>query len=343
MIERNVVRTFGACILLTLAGCATVSEWLPQPDTRVPGEYAGGNRFDGVGTEQEVIGDILIVIAGESDTLPQIARRFDVGYDEIVGANPEVDVWLPGAGTRVIVPLRFVLPDAPREGIVINVAARRLFYFPASSPGTVVTYPVGIGRDDWATPLGEAAVTDKLVDPTWYPPPSIRREHRAAGDPLPGIVPPGPENPLGRYALLLSMDGYLIHGTNKPGGVGMQVSHGCIRLYPEDIETLFADIALGTPVRIVDQPVLAGWRGVDLYVQSYADSVTAGQLETLVDAALVRGSPGRRLRHRASETLAAVNALRAVAVPLTRRLRTVEAVLRDAPVVDDNRQAARHD
>ncbi|NND60432.1 MAG: L,D-transpeptidase family protein [Gammaproteobacteria bacterium] len=264
---RSLLVVFAASLF---GGCAVVDGLLPQasPQYQVVDSAQPANRYSY--NDDDVVGDVRVVIATHEDTLPALARRYDVGYDEIVGANPGVDVWLPGAGTEIVLPTRFILPPGPREGIVINVAARRLFYYPVSEPGVVLTFPVGIGRDDWATPLGAATVVDKLVEPAWYPPASIRAEHAAKGDPLPAIVPPGPDNPLGRHALLLSMDGYLLHGTNKPAGVGMQVSHGCIRLYPEDIEGIFADLPLGTPVRIVDEPVLAGWRGEQLYMQRYA-------------------------------------------------------------------------
>jgi L,D-transpeptidase ErfK/SrfK len=146
----------------------------------------------------------------------------------------------------------------------------RLYYFPPPEPGippAVQTYPVSIGRMDWATPLGETKLVRKDRDPAWYPPESIREEHAAQGDPLPRVVPPGPDNPLGKYALRLEIPGYLIHGTNKAFGVGMRVSHGCIRMLPEDIAELFARIPVGTPVRIINQPVKAGWYGGDLYLE----------------------------------------------------------------------------
>ena len=272
----------------TLGGCAMLpefGEWQPAP-------AAGRTVRFVVDDVTDVIGDVQSVTAQHVDTLPMLARRYGLGFDEIVGANPGVDVWLPGDGTEIVLPTRFVLPDAPRQGIVINVAARRLFYFPADEPGVVITHPVGIGREDWATPLGSATVTTRLVDPAWYPPASIRAEHAAKGSPLPGVVGPGPDNPLGKHALLLSMPGYLIHGTNKPAGVGMRVSHGCIRLYPEDIAALFPDVAVGTPVRIVDQSVLAGWRGDRLFVQSYhaldGDPVAVADFDAPVEAALAR-------------------------------------------------------
>ena len=151
----------------------------------------------------------------------------------------------------------------------------RLYYFtteksaadPAAVTTAVTTYPIGIGAEGWATPFGEAKVTQKARDPVWYVPASVRKEHRERGDRLPAVVPPGPDNPLGAFAMTLSIPSYLIHGTNKPDGVGMRSSHGCIRLYPEDIEALFGRVPKGTPVRIVNQPLLAAWSDGQLYLE----------------------------------------------------------------------------
>ena len=215
-----------------------------------------------IASDQEVLGQLQKVVARHEDTLPDIGRMFDLGHDEIARANPDVDVWLPGAGTEILLPTQFVLPEAPREGLVLNVAAMRAYYFPprdARGRQLVYTHPIGIGRLGWATPLGSTSISAKAKDPSWYVPKSILREHEEEGDPLPPIVPPGPDNPLGRYALRLELPGYLIHGTNQPWGVGLRVSHGCIRLYPEDIEALFEMIPRKTPVHIVEQPYLVGW------------------------------------------------------------------------------------
>ncbi|MBI5612477.1 MAG: L,D-transpeptidase family protein [Gammaproteobacteria bacterium] len=228
----------------------------------------------------DVVGEIQTVVANEDDSLSDIARRFHIGYEEIVRANPDVDPWLPRAGTVVTVPTQYILPASPRTGIVLNVSELRLYYYPPAAAGarTVVTHPVSVGDMDWSTPLGLTQVAAKVARPTWYPPKSIRAEHAADGDPLPAAVPPGPDNPLGEYALRLGFDGYLIHGTNKPNGIGMRVTHGCVRLYPEDIEALFRSVPVGTPVRIVDQPYKAGWRDGVLLLEShppFADSKQA--------------------------------------------------------------------
>ena len=172
------------------------------------------------------------------DTLPDIARRFNLGYEEIARANPGVDPWVPGEGREIVLPTQFVLPAAPREGLVINLAQLRVFYFPKvkeGEPQTVITHPIGIGKVGWQTPEGSTKVTGKRTNPTWFPPASVRKEHKEAGDPLPSKVPPGPDNPLGAHMMTLGWPSYLIHGTNKPYGVGLRSSHGCIRFYPEDI------------------------------------------------------------------------------------------------------------
>jgi len=217
-----------------------------------------------------LIGGFQYTTAKEEDTLLDIARRHDVGQREIVVANPDVDRWLPRQGTRVFLPKRYILPDAPRNGLVLNIAEMRLYYYP---PGQewgarkVVTYPISIGRMDWTTPLGATRIVKKVKNPAWRPPVSIKKEHAAAGDPLPDVIPAGPDNPLGDYAMRLGIPGYLIHGTNKPLGVGMQVSHGCVRMLPEDIEQLFPEVNVGTTVYIVNQPIKIGWAVDTLYIE----------------------------------------------------------------------------
>lgn len=220
--------------------------------------------------EFNLVGAVQVVRARPEDTLLDIARREDVGQEAIILANPGVDRWLPGTDTAVTIPSLHLLPPKPYEGLVLNLPELRLYYFPQPRPdetGRVLTYPVSVGRMDWSTPLGVTKLTSKEKDPSWRPPESIRQEHAADGDPLPRIVPPGPDNPLGRHALRLGIPGYLIHGTNKVFGVGMRVSHGCIRMLPEDIEELYAAVPVGTQVRIINQPVKLGWHGGDLYLE----------------------------------------------------------------------------
>jgi len=181
----------------------------------------------------DVIGAVQTVSARHEETLLDIARAHGLGFDDIVRANPGVDPWVPGEGTQVTLPTRFVLPRAERRGLVLNLPEMRMYYFPVPAKGeapTVVTYPVSIGRMDWSTPLGRAKIVAKVKNPSWYPPESIRKEHAEDGRPLPQVVPPGPDNPLGAFAMRLSIPGYLIHSTNRPAGVGMRVTHGCIRM-----------------------------------------------------------------------------------------------------------------
>ena len=222
-----------------------------------------------------VLGELQYAVAKHEDTLLDIGRAYGVGYEEIVAANPGVDPWLPGEGKQVLIPSRYILPDAPREGIVVSLAEHRLYYFPKPKAGelpVVVTYPISVGKMDWKTPLGLTRIVDKRVRPIWYPPESVRQEHAADGRPLPKAVPAGPDNPLGEYAMRLGIPGgaYLIHGTNRPAGVGMQVTHGCIRMYPEDIEQFFKMVAVNTPVRIIHQPYKMGWRGDQLFMEVHA-------------------------------------------------------------------------
>lgn len=218
----------------------------------------------------DVIGAITTVSAREEETLLDIARRHGLGYEDMIRANPQVDPWLPGEGTEILLPTRYVLPQVPRRGIVLNLAEYRMYYFPepkAGSPALVMTWPMSIGRMDWATPLGVTRITQKEKNPNWYPPESVRAEHLADGDPLPRVVPPGPKNPLGAYKMRLDIPGYLIHGTNRPAGVGMRVTHGCIRMYPEDIEFLFGQVGVNTQVRIINEPVKIGWDGDELVLE----------------------------------------------------------------------------
>ena len=216
-----------------------------------------------------MIGAIQTVRALHEDTLPDIARANGLGFREIKLANPGVDTWLPGDGTEIVLPTQFVLPDAPREGIVLNIPEMRLYYYPPENPEQAVTHPIGIGRQGWATPYLDTRIIQKKTRPAWYPPESIRKEHAEQGDPLPKRVPPGPDNPLGNYAMRLGQPEYIIHGTNKPFGIGMRVSHGCIRLYPEDIESLYQKVKLRTPVRIINQPYKVGRHGEKLYLEAH--------------------------------------------------------------------------
>lgn len=222
--------------------------------------------------QDALIGEPVYVTTRDEDTLLALGRQYSVGYEEMVAANPGVDPWVPGANKRILIPTQYLLPDAPRVGIVINVSEHRIYYYPKAKPGeapVVHTFPVSIGKMDWKTPLGRTHIADKRMNPTWYPPASVRKEHAARGDYLPAAVPPGKDNPLGEFAMRLAIPGgaYLIHGTNKPTGIGMDVTHGCIRMFPEDIERFFKEVPVGTPVLIMDQPYKMGWSGDELYME----------------------------------------------------------------------------
>ena len=238
--------------------------------------------------EGNMVGQMYTVTATEEDTLLDIARAHNVGYEEIRMANPDTSLWVPGEGTEVTIPGQYILPDETRSGIVINVAELRLYYYPEVAEGEtprVETYPIGIGRDAYNTPLGITETTMRLENPAWYPPESIRREAAEQGDPAPAVVPPGADNPLGEYAILLDIPGYLIHGTNQPDGIGMRASRGCIRMHPEDIESVFWRVPVGTQVNIIDSPIKVGWgEGGKRYIQAFTatDEQVFG-METLLN------------------------------------------------------------
>jgi L,D-transpeptidase ErfK/SrfK len=305
-----------ACVLALLSGAA-VAETFPMP---APGI--------------DIVGAIRVVAAKQEDTLLDIARRFNLGYNEITAANPEVDAWVPGEGTPIVVPTQFVLPPGPRRGIVLNLAQMRLFYFAEpkkGQPAQVVTQPVGIGTDYARTPLGETKVVRKASDPIWRPSPDIREEHVAAGHWLEAEVKPGPDNPLGKYALYLGLSGgYLIHGTNKPWGIGMRVSHGCIRLYPEGIEALYPYVPVGAPVRIINERFFLGWRKNVPYLQAFAptdeDAEESTDLTPLVHSLLQRA-----MRHGPPDWARAIeiaSARRGIPVPIAPGSQRLDEILK---------------
>jgi L,D-transpeptidase ErfK/SrfK len=336
--------------VLALSGCAIFEDFLdsfgsqaipaPVPLSERPvQDPVSANHFVLASAEQSVVGVPQVVFTTREDTLSDLARTYGLGYDELIAANPDVDPWLPGENTPVLLPTQFVLPDVPRHGIVLNIASRRLFYFPAmpeGEPQVVKTYPIGIGRVGWETPLGVTRVTSKAKDPHWFVPASVRREHAELGDPLPSVVPPGPDNPLGHRVLKLEMPGYLIHGTNQPYGVGMRVSHGCIRLYPENIELLYELVEIGESVSIINEPYLFGRLQGELYFEGHVpleddlispEERLAELLDTQVDAgglplrqsdkdhirtiaSVANGMPARIAVHDIDEVLARVRLVR---------------------------------
>lgn len=220
-----------------------------------------------------VVGTAHKIIPQGSNTLLDIARHYELGHHEITLANPKVDVWVPEVHDEVIIPTRFILPPKPWAGVVVNISQRRLFYFPKPAKGQkpqVITYPVSIGREGWSTPLGITKITGKHKDPAWWVPKSIKAEHQAAGEAnFPDYFPPGPNNPMGMLAVGLGFPGIFIHGTNKPWGLGMRTSHGCLHLYPENAVTFFDQIAVNEQVRVIDEPVLVGVDGRQLVMVHY--------------------------------------------------------------------------
>jgi L,D-transpeptidase ErfK/SrfK len=245
---------------------------------------AQGSVFPIPADGSSVVGADSSVRTVYEDTLPDLAHRYSLGYYEIIRANPGVDVWIPGADKDIVLPGKRILPPGPREGIVVNLPEHRLYYYPKPNgrdKPVVITYPVSIGKMDWRTPLGETRVIAKIKHPPWYPPESVRKEHEENGDPLPRVVPPGPDNPLGDYAMRLAAGNgtYLIHGTNNPTAVGMAVTHGCIRMYPEDVAAVFATVPVGTTVRLINEPVKVAWVDGQLYVEAHPPVDEEGQTE----------------------------------------------------------------
>jgi L,D-transpeptidase ErfK/SrfK len=227
-----------------------------------------------------MVGQVMTESITPGDTLADLANQYDLGYDEILMANPGVDPWNPEPGQTVRLPLQFILPKTVHQGIVLNVAEMRLYYYPKPGGNVVLTYPIGVGREGWNTPVGVTKVTTKVAGPSWTPPASIRAEHAADGEKLPAVVPPGPNNPLGPYALRLGIPGYLIHGSNKPYGAGMRVSHGCVRLQNDDITYLFRTVPVGTRVEIINQPYKLATVGQTLYLEAHPPFEEDGQTPT---------------------------------------------------------------
>ena len=224
--------------------------------------------------EKPYIGEVIEYRAEHEDTFVHLARDYNLGFVEMRAANPYVDPWLPGNGTKLILPARHLLPDAKRSGIVINLPEMRLYAF-VNGDEAPSTFPIGIGREGLKTPEGVTKITRKKEGPTWTPTPRMRRE-----DPeLKPYYPPGPDNPLGTHALYLGWPTYAIHGTNKPFGIGRRISSGCIRMYPENISELFEMIPVGTRVQVVDQPIKLAWIDDRLYLEAHPEMEQAIQME----------------------------------------------------------------
>src|SRR5579862_3860361 len=274
----QVTRLIGLVVALTAlhAGVALAREWTEQDFVD---KQSAGRPYVAVASRDftqahSVIGSSRFYQVQKKDTFLDIARYYDLGDNEIEDANPGVDPWIPPAGQVVLLATEWVLPDAPYKGIVVNVPEMRLYYFHPAAQGTVIvnTFPVGLGRDDWRTPSGSFQVVEKTVNPRWVLPESIKAEHRREGKPAPDFIAGGdPDNPLGKYRLRLTLPLYGIHGTDIPWGVGMQVSHGCVRLYPEDIERLFPMVPVHAPGQFVYQPVKVGARDGHIFVEVHKD------------------------------------------------------------------------
>ena len=266
-----------AFLVTMLAGCASEDQhappMAPTPDQGALVEPNPGPAVYRIAASDKWVGGTATYYVRDKDTLLDVARDYDLGYTQLITANRGIDSWVPPTGKAVTLPARYLLPDGPRKGIVINLVQQRLYYFPDEH--TVETYPIGVGVEGFATPLGLTKVTKKEVHPVWHVPASIRAE-----DPdLPAQVKPGPDNPLGDYAMQMGGSTYLIHGTNKPYGVGRNVSHGCVHLYPEDIEKLFPRIKVGTPVRIIEQEVMTAWIGEELYIAVFPNKAQTEALD----------------------------------------------------------------
>lgn len=320
----SVVSGAGCAALLrrpaTDVAAAAPPAWTEESFARkeIPGFEVGLDR-DGKPSDT-VIGEVTTYTVREGDTLLDVARWYDLGYNEIVEANPGVDPWVPEPGREIVIPRQFVLPCCDYDGIVVNLPEMRLYQYrrAKSAPGRVAvrTYPVGLGRDDRRTPRGTYRVRGKTVNPQWNIPPRIRREHIAErGDRRTFIAGGAPDNPLGKHRIELADSLYAIHGTNIPWGIGMLVSHGCLRLYPEDIERLFPAVAIGTKVRFVYQTVKVGQRGDATYVEVHPDVYRYGRsLASDAQAALRRR--GLRAAADSGELEAALGAPSGVPVEL---------------------------
>ncbi|MDY6946050.1 MAG: L,D-transpeptidase family protein [Pseudomonadota bacterium] len=360
--KSSIPPVFGRVMLLAAAlvatGCQVTrhAEPLPAPPPAPPPIEApvATHKFRFDPEHDEVVGELQVTHVQGEDTLPDIARRFNVGYEEILRANPGVDPWLPGVGRAIVVPTQYVLPDGPREGVVVNLAQLRVFYFPKPAKlkkgevddglRTVITHPIGIGKIGWQTPEGTTKITSKQKNPTWTPPLSVRKEHKENGDPLPARVPPGPDNPLGAYKMTLGWPSYLIHGTNKPYGVGMRSSHGCVRFYPEDIADLYDQIPVGTKFTVVNQPFVFGWHRGAMYVQAFPvleddEREHPQAAETLLNAGISDAMWQKLKEHDVAVDLELVNEMvkqpRGIAMPVSRRDTTVESYIAAARHVEN--------
>lgn len=286
MLKMRAMKALTSRFVLTALAVVNVASLLAPPDARAA-------AYSIASAETQVVGAIIPLRTRYEDTLASVAEAQGLGWRELVDANPEVDPWLPGDGTVIDLPTKYILPSGPREGVVINVPEFRLYYFPPGGK-MVVTFPVGLGRLDFPTPLVNTRIKAAVPNPSWHPGPTARREHAARGNPLPSVVPPGPDNPMGSMAIVLGIPSYFIHGTNQPFAVGQTASLGCIRMYNSHVETLAEMARSGMPVRIVNEPYKVGWRDGELFAEIHEDIYSMakpGELEERIKAA-VKQRPG---------------------------------------------------
>jgi len=268
--------------LLTPVAALVVAIGLAAPS------MSNAAAYSVAGPQTQVVGAIIPLRTRYEDTLASVAEAQGLGWRELVDANQTVDPWLPGDGTVIDLPTKYVLPSGPREGVVINVSEFRLYYYPPGGK-MVLTFPVGLGRLDFPTPLVNTRIKAAVPNPSWHPGPTARREHAARGNPLPAVVPPGPDNPMGSMAIVLGIPSYFIHGTNQPFAVGQTASLGCIRMYNNHVETLAEMARSGQPVRIVNEPYKVGWRDGELFAEVHEDiydMAEPGELEKRIREAV---------------------------------------------------------
>lgn len=283
-VPRRMFKFFSAISLFALSALWLSTSYAAKKDDetvlRPPPKPAKAARSAGVAKPDKIyydgthVGSMQTYVAKYEDTLIDIARKYDIGFVELRAANPDVDPWIPGEKTKLTIPSMHILPDGPRQGLVINLPEMRIYaYVKQGQPP--MSAPLGVGRDGLTTPVGTTSIVNKREKPLWRPTARMRKE-----DPtLPEVVPAGPENPLGDYILYLGWPEYGIHGTNKPYGVGRRVSSGCIRMYPEDISRLYPTVPVGTPVTVVDQPVKVAWIDNKLFIEAHASLAQANKIE----------------------------------------------------------------
>ena len=291
--------------MVALVLCANPGVVRAEDNPEVPPRelivYAFGGEPGFAGTERDIIGTVQSYAAAAGETFMDLSRRFSLGYNELIAANPTLDPWVGDGGTRVVLPTEWILPSGTREGIVVNIPEMRLYYYMpppkgGQAPATVLSYPVGLGRQEWRTPLAEFRVRGKTHNPTWVLPESVKIERIKEKGFAEDMIPGGhPDNPLGRHRIELTLGAYAIHGTNKNWGVGMQVSHGCVRMYPEDVAALFPLVQVGTKGRLDYQPVKVGVRADRVFVEVHEDiyGMSAGMWQLARDVVREAGLDDR--------------------------------------------------